>query len=246
MTDPIQFGAVFGDLFKPGSHFCRLGCGTELQFPGLCDACGALPPKADHSDVMALTQDARASIPQRYDAASFVDLKTLRKRVDPLGVDEMLKVRRWPVGIAIVGERDSGKSTLAAAALRRIHAHAKPGADLAQVKQIGTCLWVSYLDVEEVWKRQDRYQATEEDHRAWERLERAYRLVIDNVEEDRHNSPVGKLVQRRFERERPTMITTWMDEATAARSFGGGVAKRMYQQTIRLRAPGERRLAVAS
>lgn len=244
MSDPIQFGAVFGGLFKPGSYFCR--CGVELQFPGLCDACGAVPPKADNADVAAMMSDARSSIPCRYEAATFEDLATLKKRVDPLGVEEMLRVRRWPVGIALVGNLDSGKSTLAAAALRRIHDHAKTGADLAQVKQIGTCLWVSYLDVEEAWKRQDRYQATEEDHRAWERLERAYRLVIDNVEEDRHNSPVGKLVQRRFERERPTLVTTWMDEATAARSFGGGVAKRMYQMTIRLRTPSERKLAVAS
>ncbi len=245
MSESTRLGGLLTGLFAPGVYRCRL-CATELQYPGLCDVCGALPPRADSADVMTLTHDARASIPSRYDAATFGDLETLRKRVDPRGIEEMLRIRRWPVGIAIVGERDSGKSTLAAAALRRIHEHAKPGAELAQVKQIGTCLWVSYLDVEETWKRQDRYQATAEDHRDWERLERAYRLVIDNVEEDRHNSPVGKLIQRRFEHERPTMITTWMDEETAARSFGGGVAKRMYQQTIRLRTQSERKLQVAS
>jgi DNA replication protein DnaC len=246
MTEPFKFADVLENMFKAGNYFCRQGCGAELQYPGLCDACGALPKRADESEVMALTHDARVSIPSRYDAASFDDLELLRKRCDPRAIEEAMKIRRWPVGIALVGERDSGKSTLAAASLRRIHDYAKAGSDLEQVKRIGTCLWVSYLDVEEFWKRADRYQATEEDRKAWERLERAYRLVIDNVEEDRHNSPVGKLVQRRFERDRPTMITTWMDEETAGRSFGGGVAKRMYQQTIRLQAPNARKLAVAS
>lgn len=247
MSDPVQLGGLFGNMFLQGSYVCRIvGCGAELQFPGVCDACGALPAKADAADVAALMSDARSTIPSRYAAASFNDLALLKKRCDPLAVDEIQKIRRWPVGITLVGERDSGKSTMAAASLRRIHDFARPGAELAQVKQIATCIWVSYLDVEDIYKRATQYKATEEDTKAWTRLENAYRLVIDNVEEDRHNGPVGKLWQRRFERDRPTMQTTWMDEETAARSFGGGVAKRMYQQTIRLRSPAERKLQVAS
>ena len=66
------------------------------------------------------------------------------------------------------------------------------------------------------------------------RAEGASLIVLDNVEPGALDSPVGKLLMGRHNRDLPTIITTWMREEDAAKSYGSGLARRVFASTVEL------------
>lgn len=211
-----------------GRYPCNV-CGAELAMPGVCSGCDS------HwltEQIAERLRRARASIPARFRWARF-DEPMLAKRVSPSGRAEVeaLFGRTLPTGIALVGEAGAGKTSLACAMLRRVHDSARWDSPEPLVSRAAGAFYVSAPDMLQDWTERQRGEVPA----SLTRARHATILVLDNVEPGARDDVIGRLIMQRHDdnqRGRTTIVTTWMDRATAAKAYGDGWARRVYEKEI--------------
>lgn len=238
----------------PRAYRCR--CGAEVTHPlGACEECSL---RYEWDQIRDLMANARESIPPRFRWASLerpeeiAEMEGDGKRIGRRSVDLVRHIPKpLPCGIALVGASGGGKTTLACALLNWVHSHArplepKPGD--AQKQAAAIKHWM--LSIERA-RRAFFVSALELDGKGPEvdkLLDRAMRasvLVLDNLEPGATTGPVGRVlfhrhnqVDSRRKATSPrlvTIVTTWMDRAECAKSYGDGVARRAYEWTVELK-----------
>jgi len=229
---------------KRGPFQCHQ-CQVPIEHPGVCAACGEV---RDAVAVAAMFAAARETIPSRFRWASFRAAE-LHSRVPTGNVAAVLAVKMpLPLGLALVGERGSGKTSLACCMLRRGLDWAtaamvrqaewdRPTETLAGIERVRRSFFVSAAELIAAAEQGRRFDSVESD--VLKRARRAAVLVLDNVEPGDINGIVGRTVLARHDAELPTIITTWMTEGEAGRHYGGGWARRAYEVSVRLEAKGE-------
>ena len=107
--------------------------------------------------------------------------------------------------------------------------------------------FVAASDVEAAGKAVQRFgQPNAEAERLLAIAHGAAILVVDNVEPGKLEGAVGQLVMSRHDAHRSTIVTTWMSEGEAGKSYGAGWARRVYETTVELPARGVKLRAVGS
>ena len=216
----------------------RCPCGVPVEHPGVCDSCASTYDDGAFSELL---RPARESVPAMLRWAS-MRAHELAQRCDPVAVRRVAGLRPLPTSVAIVGPAGSGKSSLAAAIMRDIHASARPTMPHAALERCRRAYWVSAGELEAQVAEDRRREERQGEIDFLRRAMRASVLALDNVEPHRDgvSSAVGRVIMSRRDRMLPTIITTWMSEDEAGRHYGGGVSRRAYEVTIQVRGRGER------
>jgi len=228
--DSLPVPALSDILGRLGPFACTR-CKAQIDHPlGVCEECSVALDREKADKVFPdLMRAARESIPERYRWAEF-GTALLLERCQGAAIRAVLALPSpLPVGVALVGPRDTGKSSLACAMLRRMHDWARPDRPHALVERARRAYFVSAPELVAAGRP---YSPNEEQQALIRRARSATILVLDNVEPGSINDEVGRVVLERHNREQPTIITTWMSQDEAGKYYGGGWAKRAYLVTV--------------
>lgn len=225
-----------------GPFRCR--CGVAIDHWGACDPCAIAAARADHDRRMA---PARESIPEAFRWATFApgESALLAERVHPASIRRVASLRPpLPRGVALVGPSEAGKTSLACALLRRIHDTAKPTSPSFVVDAARSARFVAARDLDAAFTKSKAFKTDAGAAALLEMARSVALLVIDNVEPGPLESGVGAVVMDRHDAHRPcTIVTTWMSFDESSKAYGGGWARRAYEQTIELLPKGASNVA---
>lgn len=215
MLDP--FAAMLDDLRARTARPCRGGCGAETMVDR-CDACEA------REAAIAARQTAIAetdrSIPAGYRWATF-DSQDLAGRVRVASGKSVAMAA--PLAsfsrIVFVGEPGVGKTSLAVAMLRK---------RVAASGQRGAFVHAHRLGVARI-----QHSAGDGEAAIVEFAMRAPLLLLDDVGTERQTATnaVPDVILERHAEGLPTWVTTWLSPREAAEKYGGGVARRIFEDT---------------
>lgn len=230
------------DIIGPGPFACNR-CRCVLAHWGMCERCIA---QADREELELSMLTARGSIPRRFRWARFEaeddtdeqkSERQIKDHVHPESIRRVLALRKpYPTGVALVGATGAGKTTLACALLRKTHDWVNPSRAVAEVDRARSSYFVAVNHYEDSHALAfPKFGKGEKDAIEFcNRMQRASLLVLDNVEPVVLKSPVGHLLLDRHNLGLTTIITTWMSQEEAAKSLGGGLARRAYEMTVNL------------
>lgn len=209
----------------PGDYPCN-DCGEALvSMPGVCEACDNRRSARAHDRSM---RTARESVPEifRWARSSHPEW---RKRVHENVHRQLLGLGpALPRALAFVGPAGSGKSSAACAMLNVLHERAAWNAPADQVERARRAYFVSVPELLEA--ANDRRGEIDQEP---VRLARsATVLVLDDLRPGRPNDAIDTLLFSRFNRDQPTIVTTWMSKAECSRHYGEGFARRAYERVI--------------
>lgn len=219
------FSAMLDDLRARTLRPCRGGCGAETMLDR-CDACEAREA-ASAARQTAIAETER-SIPAGYRWATFdsPDLST-RVRVASGKSVAMASPLASFGRIVFVGEPGAGKTSLAVAMMRK---------RVASSGQRGAFIHAYKLGVARI-----QHSAGDGEAGLVELAMRAPLVLLDDVGTERQTATnaVPDVILERHAEGLPTWITTWLTSAQAAEKYGGGIARRIFEDTkiIRLGAP---------
>ena len=201
---------------------CR--CGVPLDHPGICDRCSE---KRDRRELTAMFEAARESIPEHFRKAKFDSLELSgycgadSARAGLAMLDDLLA--KTVDGITLMGQKGSGKTSLACAMLRaaidRQHLIALRGR------------FISCVDLG-LARKDCRLGA-----KPWivEDAEKASLLVLDELGKEADKGPIIEVICTRHDNEKPTIITTpWLESELCA-GYDGGIARRILERSAVLR-----------
>jgi DNA replication protein DnaC len=231
---PEMLGAAMPAFEVPKGPFPCVGCGTEIEHFGICGDCNEGERTAEHEATNL--RFARRSIPERFQWASFDvwDKETkgwktnelLDARVSRRAIGDVRSLfgKPMPKGVVLVGEAGRGKTTLACAILRRIHDSAPWDAAWKVVDRASRAFFVSAPELLDAWDEKRKGEPTE----LMLMARNASVLVLDDVRQGRPEDPIDRIVFRRHNLNRPTIVTTWMEREQALTGRGDGFARRLY------------------
>lgn len=239
-NDPSDLADVLAAAVPGASGFgpsidrpCANGCGTTVHGPGptWCRRCLEAAEAKDRGRVeageLAIALD---SIPQRWRWARFGGPKSHelfdRVRADERAIVECRRAAPWSDGAVLFGPAGAGKTSLAVAMMREVL-----GFSAVSVERRKTARFVAARMVL-------ASRAGELDGRGHEYTDaiRASFVVLDDLgaEADTPSSraAVCDLLAERHAWERPTVITTYLDQAAIALRYGDGIARRMFERGL--------------
>lgn len=228
-TAPTPLVASLADILRlsEGVHACAV-CSTPISHLGVCSECGT--KKAVETHERKVLRFARSTIPARFAWAAF-DSPELVRRVSPslaTSVRELLG-KRLPGGVAIVGPSGAGKTSLGCAMLRRIHDAGTWEAPAAVVERARQAYFVSVPALRSSLRE---WRLGTEAPELLRLARSASVLVLDDLDDDPIQE-VRDLLSDRHDRDRTTIITTWMDREKAAAVYGERLVRRAYERVIR-------------
>lgn len=229
LADAIAAALPEGASFpEPTRRPCSGKCGATVFAPGpaWCPACIA---KADAID--AAVQDAAAlapaleSIPNTWRWAALGD-STLHDRAR--GVHRELvttidRERPWPDGVTITGPAGLGKTSLAAAIFSAwVIGETSKGVDRRALARFVSARMLPAQRVTDV--------------AGYAALVASPFIVLDDVgaEGDMPSAraAVADMLAERHAWERPTIVTTFLDEAGVVARYGDGIARRLFERAL--------------
>ncbi len=211
----------------------RCDCGeifVSIQGHGIRRECQACVDKANREQ-MAIAEREGAekrdrltaeSIPDRYRWATF-ESDALTRRVPSR--EAIAGATRGAAGSALVllGSAGSGKTSLAAAALRAM---------ARRLDAVGR--FVTAFDIA---KARQEHRLGEGEAPAIEKALQARVLVLDELgAELGRNTAVQEVIHERHSRERPTIYTTGFSKSELEGRYGAGIARRIFEDAMRLGA----------
>jgi len=206
----------------PGGWKCR--CGVELEFPGVCDACGEREGRRRAADRV---MDRIATIPERFRWATF-DSPELANRCNPAHVAKAESAtRRLRSGsvqnIVFLGRAGLGKTSLACAGLRVLLG--------AEVGFTGRFCGVTGISDS---LRDSAYGKTPE---SVDLAKTASLIVLDDVgqEPEKHSQTITEIIHERHNAMKPTIFTTWMSEVDLGNRYGEGTLRRILEHSAIVR-----------
>lgn len=221
---------------------CAGACGATVAHPGVCPQCDRKVLAEAHS---ARMRTARRTIPERFRWASF-EAPELAQRTNAHALSEVRSLfgKRFPLGVVLVGQSGAGKTSLACALLKRIHDHVTFESGSALVERARRSWYVGAPELLQAVKVWGGAFSRGEPPEVLKMARAASILVLDNVDAGKQGDALYDLVFERHDRDRPTIVTTWMTRAEASAAYGDGWARRVYERTIDVSQP-VRRLGVA-
>lgn len=223
-------GDVFGEVIdRP----CANGCGTTVRGPGptWCRPCLEAAEARDRVRIEAGDLAAALeSIPLRWRWARFGGPKSHelfdRVRADERTIAEAARAEPWTEGAILHGTAGVGKTSLAVAMLRAFLARPAVSLDRRKTARFIAARMVPAAKGEHVAGRSHEYP---------EALRAAF-VVLDDLgaEGDTPSSraAVTDLLAERHAWERPTIVTTFLDQAAIALRYGDGIARRLFERGL--------------
>lgn len=214
------------------SRYACKRCGTvvhgwepdylEPKARPVCDACSRAAYEA------ATLRAARESLPARFAWASF-GAPELLARCGGLHVQTARQALAAP-RVVLVGQAGGGKTSLAVAMLRAVIEESKR----RSLTERGSCRFASAYALN---KARGQHPLGQGEAPLVADALRADTLVIDDLgsELDRFGTAVGEVLYERHNEDRATWVTTWMTPAEASTRYGGGIARRIFEDAVVIR-----------
>jgi hypothetical protein len=230
-----------------GAYPCRGGCPARLELPGLCPRCAAVVARAERD--RRVRAWAAKALPERYRDANWSSLPKLprddgsgRPRVE-LSPERLAQIRaalETHRRVVFIGPPGCGKTTIAVAHLR------------AAVERDPDAR-VRFTPAEDLL----REETPEGGPTPLALALSAEVLVVDDLGVELNQAPVGsgllaqragaasKLIGDRFDRQRPLVVTTGLDQKAIQTMYGDRIARRLFEgaAAIRLGAGAKRTAA---
>jgi DNA replication protein DnaC len=204
-------------------------CGEEIFIE--CPKCGIVDDARKHR--AERLRRFEASLPERYRSARFDKPELIRERIamkSPQDFARNLVLARGLVDARIMlvhGASGTGKTTLVAALLReRIERGGGDGV---------------FVRAADLATAQIKHRAGQGDAELISVAKACALLVVDDLgTNDTHPmSELGEILFKRHDSEsKSTWITTWMDRDKLGERYGGGVARRYWDDARRLKLEG--------
>lgn len=228
-TAPTPLVATIAHILRlsDGPQSCAV-CSTPISHPGVCADCDT--KKAVDTHERKVLRFARATIPARFAWASF-DSPELGRRVSSSLVASVkdLLGKRLPGGVAVVGPSGAGKTSLGCSMLRRIHDAGTWDAPTAVVERARQAYFISVPALRSSLRE---WRLGTEAPELLRLARSASVLVLDDLD-DEPIQEVRDLLSDRHDRDRATIVTTWMDRDKAAAVYGERLVRRAYERVIR-------------
>lgn len=224
----------FDDIIPPaGDHPCRGGCGSRVERPGVCEACGREHERREHDATLRM---AIESIPGDFRWSSLESIRSPeysgRVHLKPRALQVADRLLGYRV-LVLVGESGAGKTSLGCALLRAIIDAGRFGSD---PKAYERARRARFIDVRELFSEPERNDTPHpatlavcmpvvllddvgqeagrgEGFKADERVRTMADILCA-----RHDAPWAK-----------TIVTTFAREAKWRELYGDGVARRYWQ-----------------
>jgi DNA replication protein DnaC len=210
LAELLEKGKRFAEANSLQPRAC-FDCGKTIPAGRLCDVCGAARAEA------ARIAEAMDSIPDMFRWATFASPDLVSRVTNPRAIAQSRSLRDFG-RVVFVGPTGTGKTSLAIATLRD-RVENTPGA---------RCFFISAWQLGRALAQLDESESGE--------VVRALKcplLVLDDVGSERHlpSNPVPDIIAERHQSNRATWVTTWMNGAQVADRYGGGIARRIFEQT---------------
>lgn len=202
---------------QPVEHPCPK-CTTPTFF-ALCEQCECERVNTDRRNESLRNLDA--SIPDNFRRLTFTDDRVTSLDARAVKLADALLGERF---VALVGPLGAGKTTLAAAMLRTAVTRGTWGGAVhfGRAHRLGVA--------------RIQHAAGKGEAEAVEEAMNATLLLLDDVGNEHQTSTnaVPDVLLERYEEGRATWVTTWLTPKEAAQIYGGGVARRIFEQAKRI------------
>ena len=200
---------------------CR--CGVELEFPGVCDACGE---REERRRAVDRVMDRVATIPSHLRWATFESEELpLRCKAGLSQAQKAVKglVAQKVQGVVLLGPVGAGKTSLACAMLRSLlDTPLGFSGRFCSAVRLAACRTDSGLGSIPV-ELADAMAASV--------------IVLDDIgqEPDRNAPVITETMQARYNDGKPTIVTTWLDPSEITTRYGAGTARRILEHSAIVR-----------
>lgn len=234
---------LLADMASGREWPCAGRCGVKVAFPGVCQACDRLALEDAHK---ARMRAAKRTVPERFRWAD-IDAPEMAERVRPAAISATRSLfgQRLPLGVAFVGQSGAGKTSLACSILRRIHDRAAFDSPSHVVERARRAWYIGAPQLLQAAKAHAGTFGRGEPPEILKMAPAASILVLDNVDAGKQGDAIYDLIFERHDRQRPTIVTTWMTRDEAAAAYGDGWTRRVYERVIDVSAAPARRLGAA-
>lgn len=210
-------------------YLCRTGCGTAVSRDyGICHACFNSEKQAEW------TAKVQAAMPRRALGAT-LDSPWLVKLV---GIDRIKLARESLAAerVACVGPPGAGKTSLVAAMFQ------------ASQRPSGQSPWPAWYSAHELAKARALHALGEGEAPVIWRALQADLLVIDELggEDERYASAVKEILYERHAACLPTWVTTGVGSAEIGNRYGGGIARRVFEDAVVFKLGAEQKTTTST
>ncbi len=219
----------------PATKPCVGGCGTLVRL-AWCKACLAREESGERlRDEQAELAPALESVPRSW-RWSRLGAALLHERVNGARalIADVMRVAPWPNGVTILGAGGRGKTSIAVAIL---HAWIESRVEIP-VEERKTARFVSARMLP---LAKGEHAAGRGGSEYMSAITAAF-VVLDDLGSEgdmpHARAAVADVLAERFAWERPTVVTTFLEEPAIRQRYGDGIARRMFERPLVLNLGG--------
>jgi DNA replication protein DnaC len=200
---------------------CPGGCGRTVVGPVKCDECYARDARRDAKQAL---DDVAQRVPGRFRSVRF-DSPDFASRCG----SQAMVLKNCPLqSITLRGKAGAGKTSAAAAMCNEVLRRGLTGDRAAFARALGLRWYSSHdLSAARTVHGSGRGEAPDV-----ELAVGATVLVLDELGSERFPDTPSEVIFRRHDLGRQTVVTTWMSEPEVAQRYGGGIARRLWDDLV--------------